>query len=183
MCLGASFQPIIWCFRAGGGKDQHDWFTQAIATDRAPFSNVFCSAIGCNQRPYTSPGALFPVCRLTNCPGRSFQYVVASRSRQVNIQRRDNVHYALKDWSSDNSTVTWNIFDCSHATDIDAQRGCFLYSLPQTLLLQANRFTRSGLNGRLHKDSKHFYVPLQLTGESFSTCLPLVLSRWIVSMT
>ena len=45
VCLGAYFQPIIWSFRGGQKEDPHDWFMQAIATDRAPFSNGFTGSM------------------------------------------------------------------------------------------------------------------------------------------
>ena len=160
--LGSPFQPIIWSFRGGEEEDPHDWFMQAIATDLAPFTKMFTGSMNIDTK-----------CGTPGCPGRSFQYVVAFTSLELEIRRRSNALFALKDWSSDDNAVVWDKCECCHATDIEGcQRARFIYNLPQTLLLQANRFKRSGPSGRLHKDKKQFYAPLQLTGESFAACLP-----------
>ena len=109
-CRGASFQPIIWSFRGGEEEDPFDWFMQAIVTDLAPFTKMFTGSMNIDTK-----------CGTSGCPGQSFQYAVAFKSLELNIQRRSNALFALKDWSSDDNEVIWDKCDCCNATD---NEGC-----------------------------------------------------------
>ena len=148
---GQAFQPSVNSFRGFEEEDVMDYFQKLVLTDLLGFASQFRGSYNIDSR-----------CPVAGCSGRSCTHAQPMCYITVSIDRRDRVSYSLRDWSNDDPSVDWNFCDTCHTPSVTATRQQFINVLPDTLVLQCNRFRRH--RDRITKNSKTLYPSLELTG-------------------
>ena len=148
---GQTFQPSVNSFRGFEEEDVMDYLQKLVFNDLHGFASQFRGSYNIDSR-----------CPVAGCSGRSFQLAEPMCYITVSIDRRDRVSYSLRDWINDDPSVDWNFCDTCQTRSVTATRQQFINVLPDTLVLQCNRFRRH--RDRITKNSKTFYPSLELTG-------------------